>query len=160
VIRAVLDTDGLVAALLARDGAPAAIVRALHDGRFDFVACPSLLDELARVLARPRIACRVEPTTAAACVDWLRRICVFFPDPERIARVSPDPDDDYLIALAQAAAAHVLVSGGRGPQRPCRSPGARPSACGVSRNRPEAAVGALRAPLPRSSSATARPAAG
>ncbi|MCL4078704.1 putative toxin-antitoxin system toxin component, PIN family [Coriobacteriia bacterium Es71-Z0120] len=111
MIRAVLDTNVLVAALLARDGAPAAIVRALHDGRFDFVACPALLDELARVPARPRIACRVEPGTAAAYVDWLRRICVLFPDPERVAHVSPDPDDDYLIALAEAAAAHVLVSG-------------------------------------------------
>jgi uncharacterized protein len=34
-------------------------------------------------------------------------------DPPRLAGVAPDPDDDYLVALARAASAHCLVSGDR-----------------------------------------------
>jgi len=67
-----------------------------------------LLAELARVLAYPKIAARVRPTQAR---DLLRHQADQHPDPDTPPGVrSPDPADDYLIALAETAAA-VLVSG-------------------------------------------------
>ena len=111
MIRAVIDTNVYVAALLSRDGAPARIVLALADGLFDAVVCPQLLAELAGVLARPKIARHVAPDIARGYLEWLARVAILEPDPVEVSRRSPDPDDDYLVALALAGQAQVIVSG-------------------------------------------------
>jgi hypothetical protein len=112
VIRAVLDTNVYVAALLSRRGAPARLVAALHEGLFDALTCPKQLAELTGVLARPKIARHVSTDTARDFVAWLERVAVTVPDPGDVAALSPDPDDDYLIALALIGRARVIVSGG------------------------------------------------
>jgi putative PIN family toxin of toxin-antitoxin system len=111
VIRAVLDTNVYAAALLSRSGLPARLVRALGDGLFDVITCPRLLDELHGVLRRPKIADRIDDSLADDFVQWLDRIAITVPDPEIVRPVSPDPDDDYLIALALIGRAEVIVSG-------------------------------------------------
>jgi putative PIN family toxin of toxin-antitoxin system len=111
VIRAVIDTNVYVAALLSRDGAPARVVRALADGLFDAIVCPQLLAELEGVLARPRIARDVPPDVAHGYLEWLTRVAILEPDPVDVARRSPDPDDDYLLALTASSRSQVLVSG-------------------------------------------------
>lgn len=111
MIRAVLDTNVYVAALLSRDGAPARLVRALAEGLFDAVVCPGLLTELDGVLARPKIARRIPEADARAYIAWLRRVAVVEADPGDIPAVSPDPDDDFILALAHESGAQVVVSG-------------------------------------------------
>lgn len=111
MIRAVLDTNVYVAALLSRRGAPARLVSALQEGLFDAITCPKQLDELTGVLARPKILRYVGSETAQDFVTWLERVAVIVPDPNDVAAVSPDPDDDYLIALARIGRAQVIVSG-------------------------------------------------
>lgn len=111
MIRAVLDTNVYVAALLSRSGSPARLVQALGDGVFDAIVCPRLLDELHGVLCRPKIAERVDSELADEFVRWLGRIAISVPDPVAVRPVSPDPDDDYLIALALIGRAEVIVSG-------------------------------------------------
>jgi len=70
-----------------------------------------LLAELARVLTYPKIAARVPPAQANELLDLLRGQADQHPDPATPPHVhSVDPDDDYLIALAETTAA-VLVSG-------------------------------------------------
>jgi len=111
VIRAVLDTNVYAAALLSGRGAPARLVSVLQDGLFDAVTCPRQLAELTGVLARPKIAQHLCEETAGAFIAWLERVALFVPDPADVAVVSPDPDDDYIIALARLGQAHVIVSG-------------------------------------------------
>lgn len=111
MIRAVIDTNVYVAALLSNQGAPARLMSALGEGLFDAVACPHLLDELSSVLTRPKIAVHLAPGTAAEFIGWLARTAAIVPDPLAVPRVSPDPGDDYLIALAHAGRAQVVVSG-------------------------------------------------
>ena len=111
MIRAVIDTNVYVAALLSRDGAPARIVQALADGLVDPIVCPQLLSELSGVLARPKIARHVAPDVALAYVAWLERTAVVMPDPPHVRRHTPDPDDDYIVALAHRSGAQVIVSG-------------------------------------------------
>jgi predicted nucleic acid-binding protein len=41
----------------------------------------------------------------------IRRLSSIQPDPEITVGVTPDPGDDYLVALARAAKAHFLISG-------------------------------------------------
>lgn len=111
MIRAILDTNVLVAALLSSDGAPARLLRSLEEGLFECVTCEHQFIELRGVLDRPKIARYVNGETASEFVAWLERVAVTVPDPVDIPAISPDPDDDYLVALARIGRASVIVSG-------------------------------------------------
>jgi uncharacterized protein len=112
-LRAVLDPNVLISALLAPAGKPAAILRAWSAGAFELVTSPLLLAELERALAYPKLRARIHENEAAAVVEWLRRSATVVSDPdEPPARASEDPGDDYLIALAEHERA-ALVSGDR-----------------------------------------------
>lgn len=111
MLRAVLDVGVLVAALLSRDGAPALVLDRWRDGDFDLVVSPALLGELDRVLARPKFRAYLTEAEAAAYGAALARQAVVVDDPPAEAGLTPDPGDDYLVALARAAGAEALVSG-------------------------------------------------
>lgn len=111
MLRAVLDTNVYVAALLSPRGVCAEVLRAVAEARFDAVVCPALLDELAGVLHRDKFAAYLTATDADEFVEWLSRAALHVPNPTDVHPLSPDPSDDYLIALAVASNAPVLVSG-------------------------------------------------
>ncbi len=113
MLRAVLDTGVLISALLSPSGTPAALYLAALAGEFELVVCPQLLNELLEVLGREKVRRYVRPEEAAAFAVAVRRVGLFLPDPEIEPGATPDPDDDYLVALARAAGAHVIVSGDR-----------------------------------------------
>lgn len=112
-MRAVLDPNVLISALISPAGAPREIVTAWTQGSFDLVASPLLLDELRNVLARPRFRRWVSAATVAEYVKGLTDAATIIDDPPLMPGLSPDPDDDYLIALARVAEADYLVSGDR-----------------------------------------------
>jgi uncharacterized protein len=110
-LRAVLDPNVLISALLSPMGAPARVLRAWIDGAFELILSPLLLAELDRALAYPKLRRRISPDDAARFVDWLRRTATLADDPDGPAPLhSPDPGDDYLLVLATSQAA-ALVSG-------------------------------------------------
>lgn len=109
-MRAVLDPNVLIASLLSRSGAPAQIVSRWLAGGSELVVSEALLAELARALAYPKIRERIAEDEASAFVALLRQTVRLAPDAEAPAPRSADPDDDYLLALAEAERA-VLVSG-------------------------------------------------
>lgn len=109
-MRAVLDPNVLISALLAPTGAPAALLRRWLDGEFELIVSEQLLDELGRALGYPKLRSRVSDDEAAAFIDLLRRAAVLGIDARPPARQSRDPGDDYLLALARSNAA-VLVTG-------------------------------------------------
>jgi putative PIN family toxin of toxin-antitoxin system len=128
LIRAVINTGVLVSALISSRGAPARLLLAWRDGAFELVVSPHLLGELARVLRRPKFVPYVTSDEAASYVAMFARDAVVVEDPEALPGLTPDPGDDYLVALARAAAADVLVSGDphltglRDPRPPVLSP--------------------------------------
>jgi putative PIN family toxin of toxin-antitoxin system len=111
-VRAVLDPNVLIAALLSRTGPPAQIVVRWLAGDFELVVSEELLAELERALAYPRLRDNISPDEAAGFVSLLAQAALVASDPSAPARRSADPADDYLIALAEAQNA-VLVSGDR-----------------------------------------------
>jgi uncharacterized protein len=112
-VRAVVDVNVLISALLAPAGSPAQVLVAWQAGRFEMIVSPSLLAELRRALAYPKLRKRIEPDEADAFVDSLSRSADRRRDPDLPPPArSTDPDDDYLIALAADADA-VLVTGDR-----------------------------------------------
>ena len=112
-MRAVLDVNVIISALLAPTGSPARVVRSWLDGAFELIASDALLAELDRALSYPKVRKRVDAAEAQELVDLLRRSAEMIDDPaEAPALRSADPGDDYLIALAAVAKA-VIVSGDR-----------------------------------------------
>ncbi|MGH2926622.1 MAG: putative toxin-antitoxin system toxin component, PIN family [Solirubrobacteraceae bacterium] len=102
----------LVSAAISPAGPPRQIVTAWTNERFELIVSPSVLDELADVLARPKFRRFITTAIAVAFIEGLAA-AVIVADPPDPPSISPDPDDDYLIALARAARADYLVSGDR-----------------------------------------------
>jgi len=111
VIRAVIDPGVLIAGLITPGGLPSNMIRTWKQGLFEIVVSPLLIDELTATLLRPKFRRWASENDAVAFVEVLRLSAVMAEDPAEIEPVSRDPNDDYLIALAREARAHVLVSG-------------------------------------------------
>jgi putative PIN family toxin of toxin-antitoxin system len=110
-VRAVLDPNVIISALLSPNGSPAAILRSWIDGTFDLVTSPSLLDELERALGYPKIRSRLRGEDSTAILELIRRDSEIIADPTEPPDIrSGDPGDDYLIALA-ATSRSIIVSG-------------------------------------------------
>lgn len=100
-MRAVVDVNVLISAALSAKGSSAEILRASRGGAFEIVVSDLLLAELTRALAYPKIRKRIPAEKAVAFVSWVRDHATFAKDPAGPAPLtSPDPDDDYLLALA------------------------------------------------------------
>lgn len=112
-MRAVLDPNVIISALLSPAGTPARVLRAWGEGAFELVASELLLEELGRALAYPKLRRLVPSTEADRLVEWIAAEASIAGDPEGPPEVrSDDPGDDYLIALV-AQERVVLVSGDR-----------------------------------------------
>jgi putative PIN family toxin of toxin-antitoxin system len=110
--RAVLDPNVLVSAFISqRGGSPDRIVRAWREGAFELVVSHQVIAELTDVLARPKFARQSAEGRAESYIAALAADAVHIDDPPAPPAVSVDSSDDYLIALAQAARADVIVSG-------------------------------------------------
>ena len=109
-MRAVLDVNVLISAVLSPRGAPARLLAAWGNGAFELVVSPLLLAELRRALGYPKLARLVPPADADALAALLGRSAELVADPPGPPPASADPKDDYLVALAAAAHA-VIVSG-------------------------------------------------
>jgi len=81
-------------------------------GHFELIVSPALLRELEGVLLRAKFRKRVTKDQAREFVARLGELATNVPDPRvREAGLTPDPKDDYLVALAHASGASCLVSG-------------------------------------------------
>lgn len=109
-MRAVLDVNVLISALLSPGGAPARALLAWREGRYELVVSPRLLTELERALAYPQIARRLPAGRSADVLALIAHEAAIADDPPDPRPQSRDPDDDYPLALAQDRRA-LLVSG-------------------------------------------------
>lgn len=70
-----------------------------------------LLDELVTALDYPKLKDRITPAEATELVELLIRGAIAADDPDEPPTISsPDPEDNYLIALASSSRS-LLVSG-------------------------------------------------
>jgi uncharacterized protein len=109
-VRAVLDPNILIAALLSRAGAPGRLVGRWLAGEFELIVSEALLGELERALAYPKLRRRVSAEEAAEFVALLRDGAILARDPANPPRRSADPGDDYLLVLAESERA-ILATG-------------------------------------------------
>jgi putative PIN family toxin of toxin-antitoxin system len=113
-VRVVLDANVLVSAAVSPSGAPALVVREWLAGAFDLVVSPKLLAEVERGLRGRKLRGRVPLERAEEILAALASHALVVDDPPEVDRVvEADPKDDFVVALARAAGAHVIVTGDR-----------------------------------------------
>ena len=108
MIRAVLDTNIIVSALLQPLGPPAQILVLAIGGSIQMCVSGSIYAEYEEVISRSRFH-RAEDVI----VGTLHAIREkgFWVKPTEAVRVCPDPDDDIFLECAQASRADYLVTG-------------------------------------------------
>ena len=110
-MRAVIDTNVWISAVLNPIGPPAAVRAALQRKQYVLVISEPLLTELALVLARPRFARRYGVTSE----DIIELVALLRARAETTAvsgtlQLCRDPDDDLVIETALNGRADVLVT--------------------------------------------------
>ena len=110
MIWAVLDTNTLVSGM-GWGGAPRRVVDLALAGRFVMVSSRPLLNELARVLERPKLAgVFTEPGEIVRLVEAGSVVV----EPTKVLEVvAADPSDDRVLEAADAARADFIVTGDR-----------------------------------------------
>lgn len=106
----VIDPNVWIAGLINPYGTPARVVEAVTTDQVVAVATQHLLDELTAVLIRPKFRRWVSVADAVAFVETLGGHADLQEDPGPAAARTRDPDDDYLVTLAEATGA-VIVTG-------------------------------------------------
>jgi uncharacterized protein len=120
-VRVVLDSNILISALMVRDGSTDAIVRAWWNRTYTLLTCDQQVEELRRCFAGPALEpARIHRHEAGRLLNHMRRFATFITKLPTVAR-SADPDDDYLLALAEAGRADYLVTGDKAGLLPLRT---------------------------------------
>ncbi len=112
--RVVVDPGVLVSARITFGGrgAPSELLMAWFEGRFDMIASEALLAELEEVLLRTKFRRYISIEEVARYLDLIRRAAPTESEPSLPSETfTPDPKDEYLVALARASGADFLVSG-------------------------------------------------
>jgi putative PIN family toxin of toxin-antitoxin system len=109
MFRIILDTNIIVSGLITENSLPAKLLDAATDRLFDWVTSATQIDEIQRVTRRPTVKPLITPSVAGRFVN----------DMQRLARVldrlpvdrSPDPNDNFLLAMADVSRADFLITG-------------------------------------------------
>jgi uncharacterized protein len=111
--RLVVDASTLVSGVASRsgDGPPWLLLVALLDFDFEAIACPKLLGEFRAALSNDYFRERFDPIDLGEIVVAVAEAAVIYDNPEEVEAVLRDPDDDYLVALAQQSGAEGIVTG-------------------------------------------------
>ncbi len=111
-MRVVLDTGILIAALITSGTPPDAIYRAWRKKRFELITSEWQLGEFRRVSRYPKLRTYLKSADAGNLVNGLRREATVLAQLPTVD-LSPDPNDNPVLAMALAARADVLVTGDR-----------------------------------------------
>jgi len=111
-MRAVIDTNILVRAMLKPTGSVGPVVDFLREGRYVFLYSEATLNELIDVLSRPRMVRKYGLT--AVEVDALCALVILRGErvqPDRTITACRDPKDNKFLEVAIAGGADVIVTG-------------------------------------------------
>ncbi len=113
MIRAVLDANVVVAAMLNPAGVPAAVVSKVREA-YEVVWSPGIVAECHRVTDYRKIRNRLRVADPHGFIDDLAEATIMVTtDLPQVEAVRTDPSDDVYLATALAGAAGWVVSGDR-----------------------------------------------
>jgi len=109
-MRVVLDTNILLLALMVRHTPPDRIYAAWLQNKFELATSELQITELRAVSRRPELKSGLRPSEVGRLVNELRALTQLVDELPAVT-ASPDPDDNFLLAIAQASQADYLVTG-------------------------------------------------
>lgn len=109
-MRVVLDTNIYISALLTREGLAAQSLRLWISKKYDLVTSEWQIDELKRVSNYKRIEPYINRIEVGTLINTLRSKALVAKDLPEID-LSPDPDDNFILATAIAGDAQYVTTG-------------------------------------------------
>ena len=109
-MRVVLDTNILIGALITKGTPPDRLYQAWLRGEIELVTSTAQIAELADVLSRPRLQKFLDADEVAAIVENIGARALILEEPPAV-NLSPDPNDNPILAAAIAGKADLVVSG-------------------------------------------------
>jgi putative PIN family toxin of toxin-antitoxin system len=112
--KVVLDTNVLVSGVIA-SGYSASILDAARREEIQLVTSAHLLEEFSEVISRRHISRKYPKAAeeAESLLDFLRAFAVLASGIPEAKAISPDRDDDFVLACALEESADCVVSGDR-----------------------------------------------
>lgn len=119
MIRFVADTNVYVSAAISPNGSSMALIRAAERGEAILIMSDSLLSEIEEVLEREKFRRWVTLDEVADFLSAITLLTEWIDDrpANEIPQICQDPDDNFLVALAQDANSGIIVSGDSAVQR-------------------------------------------
>lgn len=113
MIRAVVDTNVLVSALISPHSVSAQVLNLWRDDAFLLLTSDPILTEVERVLTHPRLRHRygLSVTVVSELMRGLHRFAFIVGQSPNTRDVCRDPDDDKFLACAIGGEANYLVTG-------------------------------------------------
>lgn len=110
MLKAVIDTNVWISALISA-GTPEKLIESwLIEGLFIVIYPQWLIDELRRAPSKRRLAARIHPGDLQNLIKFIEEDG-FLIEPEHVPAISRDPKDDVFLACAAASQSDFLVSG-------------------------------------------------
>ena len=109
-MRVVLDTNILISALISPKSVARQLYEAARSGRIELVTCAAQLEEFRRATRYPRVQRYIRPAEAGTMLNELRELAAYVEVKNKVD-VSPDPSDNFLLAMAETSQAEYLVTG-------------------------------------------------
>ncbi len=110
-MRLVLDTNILISGLFSQKAPPGKLLDLWDEGELlTLISAEEQISELLRVARYPKILKRLGPAVVDELVITMREVAIMvegLPD----LKVSPDPQDNFLLAMAEVGNAALLVTG-------------------------------------------------
>lgn len=110
MLKVVIDANVWISGLINTQGRAGNLVKLFRADAFAVCCSLDLLQELQDVLARRKIAARIDQTDADELIKLLKARAIFVMS-DSVSVVSRDPKDDVYLACAAAGDADVLITG-------------------------------------------------
>ena len=108
-MRVILDSDIRFSASISSSGPPDRIYQAWRSKRFDPIACPTQIEEIRRASRYQKLADILKRHGLGRMINELQSVKQR--DPPPTGHETADPNDAWLLALAEAAQSDYLVKG-------------------------------------------------
>ena len=116
----VLDTNILISALITKNTPPDKLYQCWQEGMFQLATSTWQCAEFERVYQYPKLQKYLKLHEAETMLHHIKEQATFAKDLPDIS-MSPDPDDDFILATALATGANYLVTGDKSDLLPLLS---------------------------------------
>ena len=109
-MRVILDTNVIISGLALRPSRSGRLLEQWQKGRFYLLCCEEQIAEIRRVSRYSKLTSKLNPPRVGSMVNDIRASAKIISKLPQVD-VSPDPFDNFLLAMAQAGSADYLVTG-------------------------------------------------